>query len=158
MKILKFLDDHFEEALIGAGLVIITAVMGAQIICRTFGSSIRWAEELCRYVFVWCGGLGISYATKTETHLRLDVIPNLFPKLKKPYEIIADVALLVFACYMLKPGITVLSLLLETGQTSAAMKIPMAYVYFAVLLGCILTVVRLVEKYIKLAIAKKKGV
>lgn len=156
MKILKFLDDHLEELLVSFGLVVITVIMGAQIVFRGMGHAIRWAEELCRYIFVWCGGLGISYATKTESHLRLDVIPNLIPKLKKPYEIIADLALLTFACYMLKPGLNVISVLLKTGQVSAAMKVPMAYVYLAVLLGCILTVVRLIEKYIKLLVAKRR--
>lgn len=159
MKVLKFLDDHFEAILIGIALTAITIIMFIQIILRTFGSAIPWAEEVCRYLFIWSGSLGISYSTKMETHLKLDVLPDLIPALKKPYELFGDIAMLVLSILLLQPGIKVVQTLLKTGQVSAALRLPMGYVYLGLLVGVTLTILRLAEKYIKklLAVCRKQG-
>ena len=156
MKILRFLDERFEETLIIVLICCMTIIMGMQILFRLAGFSIRWAEEVCRYLFVWCGGLGISYATSKGVHLRLDVIPTAIPALKKPYDILTDIALLLVSIYMLFPGFTVLKTLFRTGQTSAAMQLPMGYVYLAFFIGFALTILRIAEKYLKL-LAGRKG-
>lgn len=149
MKVIKFLDNYLEALLIGVALTVITIVMFVQIILRSMGSALPWAEEVCRYLFVWSGCLGISYSTKEESHLKLDVLPSLIPVLKKPYEILGDVAMLVLVGLLVSPGIQVVQTLLKTGQSSAALRLPMGYVYLGLLVGAVLTILRLVEKYIK---------
>ena len=129
MKVIKFLDNYLEALLIGVALTVITIVMFVQIILRSMGSALPWAEEVCRYLFVWSGCLGISYSTKEESHLKLDVLPSLIPVLKKPYEILGDVAMLVLVGLLVSPGIQVVQTLLKTGQSSAALRLPMGYVY-----------------------------
>lgn len=157
MKVLKYLDDHLEELLIGVALSALTIIMFVQIVLRTvFSSALPWAEEVCRYLFVWCGCLGISFSTKEGSHLNLDILPSLMPFLKKPFEILSDVAMLVLCAVLVKPGVQVVGKLFSTGQLSAAMRIPMAYVYLALLVGVILTILRLVEKYIKKAVCAGK--
>ena len=159
MKVLKFLDDHFESILIGIALVVISTLMFVQIVLRAVGSALPWAEEACRYLFIWCGSLGLSYSTKMETHLKLDVLPDLIPVLKKPYEILGDIAMLALSVLLLSPGITVVQTLLKTGQVSAALRLPMGYVYLGLLVGVILTILRLIEKYIKklLSLLRNRG-
>ena len=95
MKVLKWIDDHFEEALISIIICVISVLMMAQIILRSFFSaSLSWSDETCRYLFIWAAGLGISYATKNEAHLRMDILPNLFKKLEKPLIVVCDIAVI----------------------------------------------------------------
>ena len=65
MKILKWLDDNLEETILLVLLVIMTGLMGIQIISRyIFNASLSWSEELTRYLFIWSGFISISYCIK----------------------------------------------------------------------------------------------
>ena len=161
MKTLKYLDNHFEEILIGIALSAITVIMAVQIVLRSFGHALPWAEEACRYLFVWSGSLGISFSTKEGSHLKLDILPSLFPPYKIVCEILGDAAVGVLCALLVRPGWKVVAMLLKTRQLSAALQMPMAYVYLAMLVGVILTIVRILEKYgkklIRLSKREKEG-
>ena len=65
MKVLKWLDNNLEQAILLILLCGMTIVMGGQIIARyAFSASLSWSEELTRYLFIWCGFLSVSYCTK----------------------------------------------------------------------------------------------
>lgn len=155
MKVLKWIDEHFEEALISVIICVISVLMMAQIILRTFfNASLSFSDEACRYLFIWAAGLGISYATKKEAHLRMDILPNLFKKLEKPLIVVCDIALIVFAVYLMRPGLNVLSQLAATGQRAASTHVPMYVVYASMWVGLALSIVRIIERYIKLLLRR----
>ena len=53
MKVLKWMDEHFEEALISVIICMISVLMMAQIILRTFfRASLSFSDEACRYLFI----------------------------------------------------------------------------------------------------------
>jgi len=88
MRVLRWFDKHFEESLMMISLWAIVVIMGAQVIMRyIFSSSISWSEELSRYFFIWFTFLGISFAVKNNSHIRIDIIETTFPKMKKPLEL-----------------------------------------------------------------------
>jgi len=156
MKFLKWLDDHFEEILMMLALWGIVGVMFAQVIMRyVFKNSLSFAEELSRYFFIWMAFLGISYAVKGNSHIRIDILETIFPVLKKPLEIIGDVVLLAFCVYMLQPSYNIITKLISTNQTSPAMEAPMWIVYLSLLVGFCLTIFRIVQKYILKVMSKK---
>ena len=65
MKIIRWLDDNLEEALLIALLVMMTLLMGLQVFSRyILNASLSWSEELTRYLFIWSGFLSISYCIK----------------------------------------------------------------------------------------------
>ncbi|MBP1926428.1 TRAP-type C4-dicarboxylate transport system permease small subunit [Sedimentibacter acidaminivorans] len=149
MKVLKWLDENFEEKLMGLALWGIVVIMGIQVIMRyVFRSSLVWSEEVSRYLFIWMVFIGISYGIKNGSHMRIDMLEHFFPKLRKGLGILADLCFLTFAAYMIGPGITVIESLLITGQTSPAGEIPMYIVYTGLLAGFILVLFRIVQKYI----------
>lgn len=151
MKVLKWMDEHFEEALISVIICMISVLMMAQIILRTFfRASLSFSDEACRYLFIWAAGLGISYATQKEAHLRMDILPNLFKKLEKPLIVVCDAALVAFAVYLMGPGLNVLTQLAATGQQAASTHVPMYVVYASMWVGLALSIMRILERYVKL--------
>ncbi len=148
MKGLKWLNNNLEETLMGISLWAIVLIMGLQVIMRyVFKQSISWSEEMSRYFFIWFTFLGISYAVHNNSHIRLDIIEQFVPALKKPLEYIGDLFFLLFCAYMIKPGITVIYFLKNSNQLSPAMQFPMLFVYAALWIGLLLTIVRLIQKY-----------
>jgi TRAP-type C4-dicarboxylate transport system permease small subunit len=156
MKFWKWLDTKFEETLMAIALWAIVIIMGMQVVMRyLFGSSLSWSEEISRYFFIWFTFLGLSYAVRNNSHIRIDILESTFPKLKKPMEIIGDAFFLAFCVYMIRPSITTLQGLYRTWQTSPALEIPMFFVYLSLLVGFILTILRLLQKYYMMIFKKK---
>lgn len=161
MKILRWLDDNFEKVLLCTALVLISVLMFSQIIMRNIlRHSIPWSDEACRYLFVWCGGLGISYATKNGAHLRMDILPTLMPSLAKPLNILADLALAAVAVTLIWGSLPFMANLERTGQLSATLRMPMKYLYASMLVGFGLTLIRLFQRYLLMiagAVSKNRG-
>lgn len=154
MKILKFLDDNLERIIISFTIILMAIVMMTQIIFRTLGASIIWAEEFSRYMFILGCSLGVSYSTKRDNHLKLDVIPSFIPALKLPFEIFADIALLIAMILLIRPGLNVIERMQFSKQFSPAMRLPMWVIYVPFLAGCIGAILRLIEKWIKRIVNK----
>lgn len=157
MKVMRWLDEHFEECLMFAALWLVVLFSTLQIIMRyVFRNSLPWPEEINRYLFIWFAYLGLSYAVRHSCHTRIDIFETLIPKLKKPFSVICDLGMLFFCAYMIAPGCRVVQSLYVTGQTSSAMNLPMYFVYAGLLVGMILTLARMAQKYIMLAVHKHK--
>ena len=149
MKALRWLDANLEKIMVCIILVLISVFMFAQILMRNLlNYSIPWADEACRYLFVWSGGVGISYATKNNSHLRMDIVPHLFPKLDKPLTILADLALVAVAIILIRGSLPLFTMLNKTNQLSAAMRLPMKFVYSSMFVGFGLSIVRIMQRYI----------
>lgn len=149
MKVLKWLDENFEEKIMASALWGIVVIMGIQVIMRyIFKSSLKWSEEVSRYLFIWMVFIGMSYGIKRKSHMRIDMLEHFFPKLRKGLEFLADSCFLIFAAYMIGPGISVIKSLIITGQTSPAAEMPMYVVYTGLLVGFFLVLFRIVQKYI----------
>ena len=46
-RVFTWLNNSLEEFLMGAGLIMMTAIMGIQVVFRyAFGMSLSWSEEI----------------------------------------------------------------------------------------------------------------
>lgn len=157
MKLLKWLDDNLEEILMMIFLALIVVIMGIQVIMRyIFRNSLMWPEELSRYFFIWFVFLGISYGVKKNAHIRVDIVEVLIPRTAKVLGVIQDIAFAVFCICLYQPGMKVMEMMMQTGQTSPAIGIPMYIVYFSLMVGLTLTPLRILQKYL-LKLRKKGG-
>lgn len=147
MKVIKWLDEHFEEYLLVFLLMLISCTMMLQIVMRyAFNSSLSWPEEFNRYCFVWSSFLGISYSVKKGIMLRIDAVLNFMSnKVKSIIEILVQLVVLTFFGYLLINSIDVVRKIYVSGQTSPAMGIPMHYIYACTVVGFILTVIRVIQ-------------
>jgi len=158
MKKICWLKDHFEEVFMVASLGMITIAMFAQVISRyVFNSSLVWTEEISRYFFILLAFSGLSYGVRAGAHLRIDLFETFVPMLKKPFEYLTDLCFVVFCVLMLRPAYAGVVFIRDSGQVSPAMEIPMYIVYLPLAFAIVLSLLRIVEKYVHKLLHYKKG-
>jgi TRAP-type C4-dicarboxylate transport system permease small subunit len=160
MKLLKWLDQYFEQSVSIALMSLMTLLLFVQVMMRrVFGHSLSWSEELARYLFIWLVYFGISYGSKIMKHIKLDAFLSLlFPKKVRPYIVVTgDVIFLLFAFFIIVTSYQLLQKQIKLGQTSPAIHIHMGFVYAAPLVGFIMTAVRQIEAIIYHLREAKKG-
>lgn len=144
---LKKIWDHLEEFILLPILIFLVGLIFTQVIMRyCFGNSITWSEELARYLFVWLMWLGVSYAARNRTHLRITMIRDKLPP-KGAYwmEFAVIIIWLCFGIFVVIKGISIVQSVAGYGQVSAALQLPMQYAYLGVSLGAGLMDIRLIE-------------
>ncbi|WP_026560667.1 MULTISPECIES: TRAP transporter small permease [Bacillaceae] len=149
MKGIKWLDEYFEEyILIGLSILTVMIVFTQVFMRYVLGESLTWSEEVARYLFIWMIYVGISYGVKKEKHLGVDAFPMLFEKKGKIIiDMIASFSFLLFAVIMTYYGFDIV---LKVTRESAALELPLEWVYAAPVVGMILTSIRLIQKLVRL--------
>lgn len=101
-----------------------------------------YTEEIARFQLVWIGLLGASYAYRTKAHLGIDVLATkLTGNRKRVLEIVINLLVLAFAFFvMVVGGIRLVRLTFILRQVSAALGIPIGYVYIVVPLSGVLII------------------
>ena len=82
MKVLKWLDDHFEEIFLVVFLVLIACVSLAQVIWKKapFLESLTWSDEFCRFMWIWTVFISLPYTIRKGSMLRVSVVLDLMPQ------------------------------------------------------------------------------
>ena len=151
MKVIHWLDDNTEKVLLVLFSVIMVSVIFLQVVMRQFGSSLSWSEELARYCFIWMIYIGISYGVKEQKHVRIDAFLLLLnQKGQMILNFIVNLLFMAFAIFVIIYGTEIASQLLQFGQRSAAIQIPMGYVYMATPIGMGLTLIRLIQNQVSI--------
>ncbi|MDR1965407.1 MAG: TRAP transporter small permease [Synergistaceae bacterium] len=145
---LKWLDEYFEESLLTILLVLISAVMLAQVFARyVFNNSMTWPEEFCRYCYVWTVFLSLGFTLKKGSMLRVGVVMDLFPaKIQNAVKIFCDfVMLALFAVFLQRSLGVVANIKNVTKEISSAMRIPMWLMYTCTTAGFGMSVIRTLQ-------------
>ena len=155
---LKALDDYLEETILLILLVLMTAIMGVQIVSRyVFQNSLTWSEELVRYMFVWSAFLGIPFCIKHGLSIKVDQFRNLFPiPLQKALMYIDKIIIFVLFLVMFIYSCLVVKASYLSGQTSPAMQIPMWIVQLSVCVSSLLSMMRSIQNFVNLIRGKTK--
>ncbi|MDR1379449.1 MAG: TRAP transporter small permease [Synergistaceae bacterium] len=151
MTLKKFLDN-FEEYFVVWTMALMTIVVFCQVVMRyVFSNSLSWSDEFARFIFLWLSWVGASYAVKERGHFRVEMFANLLKgRYRTRFELLILVIWFGFSVTMVWLGTRLIFFLIETGQISAAMQIPMSWVYASVPAGCALMAIRLVVEMIKI--------
>ena len=145
MKILKWLDDHFEESLLVLLLVLIACVELLQVIVRKtpFLNALTWPEEFCRFCWIWSVFLTLPYTIRKGSMLRVSVLADLLPqKARKVVSIVIDLIVAGVMAFLFRHAVGVVSGIRLSAETSPAMTWPMWIVYSVMLAGFFLGAVR----------------
>ena len=150
MKLLKWLDENLEEVVMIIFLILLTCIMMVQVILRYFFQSpLSWAEEACRYCFVYSVMLATAYCIRKKKMLRVDVVINLFsPKVAKVLDLTAQLMAIIFCVIMLKPAWNVMASAHKIGNVSSGMELPIWILYTSAPVGFFLGIIRGVEVFL----------
>lgn len=148
MKVLRWLDLHFEEAILIFLLIVIAWVELFQVICRNipFIPSLTWAEELCRFAWIATVFLSLPYTIRTSNMLRVSVLLDSLPdRLHNFLNILVDVLTCIMMVVLCVSAVAVMTRIYASGETSPAMLWPMWIMYLIVIIGFGLGAIRSVQ-------------
>ena len=118
-------------ALLGA-MVIITF---AQIICRVFFTALSWSEELARYLLVWSTLIGAGCVYKAGGHISVLIVQDKMPpSVQRALKVLVHILCAVFFVIALFYGVKYMGMV--GAQKSAALHVPMKYMYMSIPVGC----------------------
>lgn len=156
-KVLKFLDENLEAAILVFLLGVISVVMFLQIIMRIAGNALPWPEELCRICFVYSGFICFAYCQKKRNAIKIDVIVNMLPKKAQAFiNALGEVLLFVFYAFIFYHSVILLQTTAANNGKTSAMEIPLQFVYFGLTLGVGLACFRSIQQLFQY-VTKKKG-
>nr|WP_314656308.1 TRAP transporter small permease [uncultured Fusobacterium sp.] len=155
---LKAIDDYLEETILLILLVLMTCIMGIQIVSRyVFQNSLTWSEELVRYMFVWSAFLGVPFCIKHGLSIKVDQFRNLFPiPLQKVLMYIDKIIIFLLFLVLFIYSFTVIKATYLSGQTSPAMQLPMWTVQISVTVSSLLSMIRSIQNLSHLVRGKIK--
>ncbi len=159
MKVIKWLDDHMEEALLVVFLVIICTLMMINVVLRyVFHSGILWGDEFCRQCFIATAFLGAGYCIKKKVLMRLDALQKALPSVASAcLEILVDLIMAAAFFYLAVGGWAVVGKAFKNVTKTVIMRMPM-YVTYSVVFACyIIATLRAIQKFIEDIIAMIKG-
>lgn len=141
------------EELIGACLLISMVIILFIQVCSRFvlSSSLSWSEELSRYLFIWLIYLCLGSVVLRQEHIVIDVlVARLSPSARRLVETATLLLALALTILVLWVSADIALIFLELGQTSAALGIPMWWVYAALPVGMVLAAMRTVQALTRL--------
>ena len=121
--------------------IVMTVMIFLQVIYRyVLGDSLSFSEELARYMFIWSVAMRSALALRTRSHIGVEILVERLPEtISSQARIVANVLNLTFFGLLIWYGF---EMVFETmDQESAALELPMGYVYLAVPLSGIILVI-----------------
>lgn len=132
MEALKRVLDKILSAicvvLFGALVVLVTWQVFTRFVLNNPSA---FSEELAKYCFVWLVLFGAAFVFGENGHMRIEFIQDAMPiKLKMVAQVFIEVSIILFAALVLLSGGLTTTKLAWT-QMSAALKVPVGYLYSA---------------------------
>lgn len=131
---LRKLSDSIDSLIMKAVFIAVVGMIisiSLQIIFRVFFHALTWTEELSRYLLVWATFLGSTLAYKRSMHISVTFCVDLFKNTAKKIVIVFSILLsLLFFVVVTYFGIKYMSV--QSRQVSAALRIPMKWVYIVI--------------------------
>jgi TRAP-type C4-dicarboxylate transport system permease small subunit len=124
--------DRFISTMLVALMALMVINVTWQVVSRyVFQDPSSFTDELARYMLIWLGMLGSAYVAGKKEHLAIDILlTSLSSRNQMKLMVFIDACVLVFALtIMLIGGSNLVYITFILGQKSAALQIPLAYVY-----------------------------
>ena len=139
----KGLDTLVTAMMIVMGVSIVIQVFARYVLNNPTG----WSEELARYLFVWITMLGSAVVLNRGKHVEVGyIIERASPKVQKILGLVAQLGVFIFLSVLLVSGIGLTGV--GHRQVSAAMEVPMSFMYAALPAGAFFMIFFLVADLI----------
>ncbi|MCK4259176.1 MAG: TRAP transporter small permease [Halanaerobiales bacterium] len=134
------------KAIILILIVVMFLIVGMNVFSRyVLNSSLGWADELSRFIFIWISFLGAVLAYVDNEHIGLDFIVEKMPsqKIKLIFRLIGDLGILIVVSFLTYYGWYVAT---SATNVSPALYIPMKTIYMIVPISAALMVLINISK------------
>lgn len=126
-------------------VVVLMSIITVNVLWQVFSRFVlqnpsSFTEELARYMLIWIGILGAAYVAGQKLHLAIDLLSTkLTGKSKSVLEIFIQLCIFVFSFFvMVIGGVRLVYITLQLNQISAALQLPLGYVYLVLPISGIL--------------------
>jgi len=137
MSVLRAVDhiNVVSKIIVGLLVFFMIAIVASQVFFRyILNWSLRWADEVVRYLMIWMAFIGASLAVKYGAHVSIEAFTNLLsPRLKRAVKIGTYVILILFLASLAYVSLELIHLIWR--QRAATIPISMGYVYIAAPIG-----------------------
>lgn len=129
--IVRLLDGLLKRVLVGLMAAIVLVVCWQVFSRFVLASPSSMTEEIARCLLLWIGMLGAAFAYRTGQHLGLDIVVRKFsPQVQQGIAMLLTALVVLFAlAVMVLGGGALVQLTLELNQMSAALGIPVGWIY-----------------------------
>lgn len=130
----KLVDVALRTLLVLLVIMLVVSVAWQVLSRYLLADPASWTEELARFLLIWIGMLGASYAFRQKAHLGLELLPGkLEGAAADALRYFTLLAIAAFATTVLiAGGGNLVSLTWELRQYSAVLGMPIAWVYSVV--------------------------
>lgn len=127
----KFIDRILENFLAFLLSLMTLDVLWGVFTRYVMGAQASWSEELARFLLIWIGILGAAWASGKHMHLAIDLYPmSLTAERRQRLYLFINILIIIFVVVVLVVGGSRLVYVTSTlGQTSAALQVPLSFVY-----------------------------
>lgn len=134
MKLRKWIDSVLFNFLVFLMATMVLNVLWQVASRYIFRSPSNFTDELARFLLIWVGLLGASYVAGKKLHLAIDILPEkLEGKKERNLNILINILVALFSFFvMIWGGIRLVYMTLVMDQTSAALNVPLGYVYLVI--------------------------
>ncbi|MCP9199080.1 TRAP transporter small permease [Gramella sp. GC03-9] len=127
----KILNKFLEWSLVVLLGIMLFSVLWGVATRYLLEDQSSWTDELARFMLIWVSIVGATYIAGRNEHITIDLLPAKMAeknKLKLDILVSAIIILFVIAVFVVG-GLRYVYISFHLGQRSAAMEIPMGYVY-----------------------------
>jgi C4-dicarboxylate transporter DctQ subunit len=141
--IMRFVN-RLEEGAISLLLVGMTLLIFFEVILRfAFNTGMVWADELVLHMSAWMVLLGASYGVKAGSHIGVDALVKIMPRMWQRLVTLAAVALCLIYCALLLEGSWVyLKKMYKIGVELEDLPVPKYIAHSILLIGFALLAIR----------------
>lgn len=141
-RLIDIIDRCLEWIMVSLMAVLVVDVTWQVVSRYLLGEASSFSEEIARYLLIWIGLLGSSYAYRKKMHLAFDLVTNkVTGRIKFWMELVIHACIIFFSVVVLIiGGWYLVQLTWELNQLSASLQISLSYVYFALPLSGLLMV------------------
>ena len=127
----KHLDKFLEWSVVILLSIMLFSVLWGVGTRYIFEDQSSWTDELARFMLIWVSIVGATYISGKNKHITIDLLPkSMSDKTKLKLDILASTIIILFViAIFIIGGIRYVYISFRLGQTSAALEIPMGYVY-----------------------------
>lgn len=135
---------HVVGTMLGVMVITVAIQIGVRFVLPRFGIIVAapWTEELARYLMVWAIFLGAAVATRSGALICMESLPDALPA-GLGHAVRTFALLITMAFFGLLVWLGIRWMQFGFGETSTVMSLQMAWVYAAMPVGAVFSIVNL---------------